>query len=248
MSYLNQDLQEETCHEVETKKIAQLFLNEAKESNAQISFSMFRLPLQCTTLFSGTSRELRLSYHQSILPWPILGCTRYYCFFELSENQNCIPGNKCGCSVSAEEWGGRVKADQGGGTGRGSWNEVYVLRICLVWDSILCLTAAITGTPQVLPGRRQVGETDWRNETGKCLPYNHAWIYSFNIHARIFWNIGQIYEFFKKNIFVDILVKMLITQAKEMMSQRKAARASRRAELDAEVIYCYKDWWTQLVC
>ena len=45
MSYLNQDLQEETCREVETKKIAQLFLNEAKESNAQISVSMFRLPL-----------------------------------------------------------------------------------------------------------------------------------------------------------------------------------------------------------
>ena len=41
---------------------------------------------------------------------------------------------------------------------------------------------------------------------------------------------------FKKNIFFDILANMLKTQAKEMMSQRKAARASRRAELDAQVI------------
>ena len=42
--------------------------------------------------------------------------------------------------------------------------------------------------------------------------------------------------FSKKNIFFDILANMLKTQAKEMMSQRKAARASRRAELDAQVI------------
>ena len=35
---------------------------------------------------------------------------------------------------------------------------------------------------------------------------------------------------------VDILANMLKTQAKEMMSQRKAARSSRRAELDAQVI------------
>ena len=43
--------------------------------------------------------------------------------------------------------------------------------------------------------------------------------------------------FSKKNIFFDILANMLKTQAKEMMSQRKAARASRRAELDAQVNY-----------
>ena len=42
---------------------------------------------------------------------------------------------------------------------------------------------------------------------------------------------------FSTDIFVDILANMLKTQAKEMMSQRKAARASRRAELDAQVIY-----------
>ena len=41
---------------------------------------------------------------------------------------------------------------------------------------------------------------------------------------------------FSTDIFVDILANMLKTQAKEMMSQRKAARASRRAELDAQVI------------
>ena len=41
---------------------------------------------------------------------------------------------------------------------------------------------------------------------------------------------------YSKNISFDILANMLKTQAKEMMSQRKAARASRRAELDAQVI------------
>ena len=41
---------------------------------------------------------------------------------------------------------------------------------------------------------------------------------------------------FSTDIFVDILANMLKTQAKEMMSQRKAARASRRVELDAQVI------------
>ena len=42
---------------------------------------------------------------------------------------------------------------------------------------------------------------------------------------------------FSTDIIVDILANMFFTQAKEMMNQRKTARASRRAELDAQVIY-----------
>ena len=65
-------------------------------------------------------------------------------------------------------------------------------------------------------------------------------MFSIDIFVDILANMlkAQVKEItFSKSIFVDILANMLKKQAKEMMGQRKAARASRRAELDAQVIY-----------
>ena len=108
MSYLNQDPQEETCHEVETKKIPQncsvtLLLIEVKESNAQISF----FDVQAATLvYDSLLRDIeRAQTELSSINTALAntGVHQVLLLFELSENQNRIPGNKCGRSVCAEE-------------------------------------------------------------------------------------------------------------------------------------------------
>ena len=102
MSYLNQDLQE-TCHEVETKQIAQLLLIEVKESNAQISF----FDVQAATLvYDSLLRDIeRAQTELSSINTALAntGVHQVLLLFELSENQNRIPGKKRGCCVCAEE-------------------------------------------------------------------------------------------------------------------------------------------------
>lgn len=76
MSYLNQDPQEETCHEVmaiakiNMKKRIPFFRYEAH-------IILIRLLLGCMTLFCGTLRELRQSCLLSTLRLPTPACTRF---------------------------------------------------------------------------------------------------------------------------------------------------------------------------
>ena len=84
-------------------KIAQLLLNEAKESYAQISF----FDVQAATLvYDSLLRDIeRAQTELSSINTALAntGVHQVLLLFELAENQNRIPGNKCGCCVCAEE-------------------------------------------------------------------------------------------------------------------------------------------------
>ena len=78
MSYLNQDPQEETCHEV----MAKAKINMKKKIpyfryEAHMILILSRLLLGCMTLFCGTLRELRQSCLLSTLRLPTPACTRF---------------------------------------------------------------------------------------------------------------------------------------------------------------------------
>ena len=135
MSYLNQDPQEETCHEVMAKaKINMKKKIPVFRYEAHIFLILNRLLLGCMTLFCGTLRELRQSCLLSTLRLPTPACTRFSLENDGStthkkpqrRNQTTVqsPGIQWGGSFDIKEWGGWVETNQSGGTFWGSWNEV----------------------------------------------------------------------------------------------------------------------------